>query len=116
MSGLRQIDRVRLALRLRGWVTLEELRHHVRTTWDTRDTETALSARIRELGQVLPIESRRRGGKGNLWEYRLDLTREVLACTALLRNAPIDIAAEMAAARQTRPGVQTGLFPGGLDR
>lgn len=50
-----------------GWLTLEEIAGISRVRFRKTDTPAAISARIREL----PCDKRRRGGKGNLWEYKL---------------------------------------------
>lgn len=67
IKPLRQLDRVRAVLESRGWSTLEEIAGQCRARWGKLDTPAAISARIREL----PHEKRRRGGKGQLYEYRL---------------------------------------------
>jgi hypothetical protein len=51
------------------WWTLGEIAQTCRTRYGKWDSEAAISARIRELQH----DKRRRGGKGQLWEYRLTL-------------------------------------------
>lgn len=109
-AQMRQVDRVRLIMRLRGWQTLEEIKANVRAMFGTLDTEAAISARLRDLGAVLPIRKRKREGTRNLWEYELELTPRVVACRALMRSAPIDVAQEWAASTPMDRAGQIDLF------
>lgn len=57
------------------WLTVPELADRVRLRTGKMISETGLSARIRDLRKEKhgghPVDKRPRGGKGNLWEFRL---------------------------------------------
>lgn len=57
------------------WLTVPELAGRVQTRTGRLISETGLSARIRDLRKLQhgghTVDKRKRGGKGNLWEFRL---------------------------------------------
>lgn len=64
----RELDQVAAILTGARWWTLDELVRELAARYDRFVVATSVSARIREVDGV---EKRRRGGKGNLWEYRV---------------------------------------------
>ncbi len=57
------------------WLTVPELAGRVRVRMGSLISETGLSARIRDLRKEKngghTVDKRPRGGRGNLWEFRL---------------------------------------------
>ena len=70
-TATRQIDRVLAVMDGGVWLTLAEIVADTRRCFDTIDTEAAASARLRDLRKYgHTVERRRRGGAGQLFEYR----------------------------------------------
>ena len=68
-----QYERVRSVMATGRWHALFSIRHHILMRHEKLDSEAAISARLRELrSRGWNVEKRRRGGKGNLWEYRIN--------------------------------------------
>lgn len=65
-----------------AWLTVPELAARVRICMGRPISETGLSARIRDLRKDKngghTVEKRKRGGTGNLWEFRLRIKQRGL--------------------------------------
>lgn len=65
-------ERVRQVMEDGGWRTLAEIAALIHARFGQRCAETGISARLRDLRKMgRTVESRRRGGAGGLYEYRV---------------------------------------------